>query len=174
MCGIVALISTGFPVSKPLIAPALDAVRHRGPDGEGAVFFQRDRAEPVVCGGPDTPSHVWQAGLRFTPLPEARHNAVDGAFLALGHRRLSIIDIGPTGHQPMCSVNERYWITYNGEIYNHVELRQELESLGHAFRSRSDTEVMLVAYQQWGKECLRRFNGMFAFVLFDRKNNTLF
>jgi asparagine synthase (glutamine-hydrolysing) len=96
------------------------------------------------------------------------------ACIAIGHRRLAIVDLSANAHQPMSYAGGRYWITYNGEIYNHVELRHELAALGHEFRSASDTEVILAAYAQWGRECLSRLNGMFAFVLIDRSAKTLF
>ena len=84
----------------------------------------------------------------------------------LGHRRLSIIDLSSAGAQPM-RYRDHLWITYNGEIYNHVELGAELKRAGHRFRSTSDTEVVLAAYDEWGASCLRRFRGMWAFALLD-------
>lgn len=95
-------------------------------------------------------------------------------FFALAHCRLSIIDLSPAGHQPMSYANERYWIVYNGEIYNYKEIREELEALGHRFKSQTDTEVLLAAYAQWGKECLHRFNGMWAFVILDTETGLVF
>ncbi len=96
------------------------------------------------------------------------------AGIALGHRRLSIIDLSPEGRQPMHAASGRYVLIFNGEIYNFGDLRCQLETLGHAFRGRSDTEVMLAAFSQWNvEEALRRFNGMFAFVLWDRQNRVL-
>lgn len=86
----------------------------------------------------------------------------------LGHRRLSILDLSPAGHQPMLSVSERYAMVFNGEIYNYVELRAELETLGHCFNSSGDSEVILAAYAEWGQDCLNRFNGMFAIAIYDR------
>ncbi len=94
--------------------------------------------------------------------------------VALGHRRLSILDLSTAGHQPMACANERFWITYNGEIYNYLEIRRELEGLGHAFHSGTDTEVLLRAYEQWGAECLDRCMGMYAFAIWDRQERTLF
>jgi asparagine synthase (glutamine-hydrolysing) len=88
--------------------------------------------------------------------------------VALGHRRLAIIDLSPGGHQPMADASGRLQIVFNGEIYNYLELRKELESLGRQFRTASDTEVILEAYLQWGDAFLDRLNGMFAFGLYDR------
>ncbi len=92
----------------------------------------------------------------------------------LGHRRLSIIDLSPRGHQPMSDPRGRYWIVYNGEIYNYRELRGQLRRLGCAFHSDCDTEVILHAYEAWGEECLQRLNGMFAFAIWDDKAKSLF
>lgn len=96
------------------------------------------------------------------------------SFIGLGHRRLAIIDLTPAGHQPMATVRNQHVITYNGEIYNFQELRIELEALGYRFRSRTDTEVALYAYQEWGEKCLDRFNGMFAFAIWDKTKQELF
>ncbi|QMS91447.1 asparagine synthase (glutamine-hydrolyzing) [Nostoc edaphicum CCNP1411] len=94
--------------------------------------------------------------------------------MALGHRRLAIVDLSPEGHQPMISANGRYVIVFNGEIYNFLELKRQLESLDHHFRGRSDTEVMLASFSQWGlHEAIGRFNGMFAFALWDRQERIL-
>jgi len=97
------------------------------------------------------------------------------AGIALGHRRLSVIDLSPEGHQPMSSSSGRYSISFNGEIYNFREIRAELEALGHRFRGHSDTEVALAAIDQWGlKRALKRFVGMFAFGLWDRREHILY
>src|SRR5579862_6614112 len=95
----------------------------------------------------------------------------DGVFL--GHRRLSIVDLA-AGQQPMTNEDRSLWIVYNGEIFNHADLRPELERAGHRYASRSDTEAVLHAYEQFGPECLAKFRGMFAFALWDRNSRVLF
>lgn len=107
--------------------------------------------------------------------PDDEGSFVDeAAGLALGFRRLSIIDLSPEGHQPMTSKDGRYVLVFNGEIYNFIELRRELEALGHHWRGHSDTEVMLAAFNEWGFEpAIKRFNGMFALALWDRRDRTL-
>src|SRR5262245_22504001 len=95
-------------------------------------------------------------------------------YIALGHTRLSILDLSALGHQPMADAEGRFWITYNGEIYNYREVRRELSSKGHRFKSNSDTEVIVCAYKQWGAECLERLNGMFAFAVWDKQTKQLF
>jgi asparagine synthase (glutamine-hydrolysing) len=103
--------------------------------------------------------------------PDADGFFVDGK-VALGHRRLSIIDLSG-GHQPMAAAEGQVQIAFNGEIYNFQALRRELESMGHGFATRSDTEVILQAYLEWGEDCLSRLNGMFAFALWDARSQTL-
>ena len=94
--------------------------------------------------------------------------------IALGHRRLSILDLSDNGKQPMPCNRQRYWITYNGEIYNYIELRKELESKGYVFKSRTDTEVILAGYIHWGADVQYRLNGMWAFAIWDDSHKTLF
>ncbi len=98
----------------------------------------------------------------------------DDARVGLGHRRLSIVDLSPAGHQPMVRPEWDLVIAFNGEIYNFPELREELTAAGYAFRSHSDTEVLLAAYHAWGEDCLDRLNGMFAFALLDQRRNRVF
>src|SRR5512146_3013748 len=104
--------------------------------------------------------------------PDGEGQYVEGP-VGLGHRRLAIIDLSPAGHQPMVTRDGRYVLTYNGEIYNFQELRTELESLRYLFRSRTDSEVLLYAFAEWGLKALERFNGMFAFALWEKKEKTL-
>ena len=105
--------------------------------------------------------------------PDGEGYFTDGN-VGLGHRRLAIIDLSPAGHQPMLTRDGRYALTYNGEIYNFQELRAELEALGYQFRSRTDSEVLLNAYAEWGEKALDRFNGMFAFAIWDKLERRLF
>jgi len=105
--------------------------------------------------------------------PDGEGFYVDGP-LGLGHRRLAIIDLSPGGRQPMQSADGRFVISYNGELYNFQELRVELQAKGHRFVSRSDTEVLLAAWSEWGPNALGRFNGMFAFALWDTREKCLF
>lgn len=90
------------------------------------------------------------------------------------HQRLAILDLSPTGHQPMATPGGRYWIAFNGEVYNFQDVRRDLEHLGLRFQSTGDTEVILRAYETWGADCLKRFNGMFAFAIFDTRSGRLF
>lgn len=113
--------------------------------------------EAMHRGGPD------DAGIFIHPeLP-----------LALGHRRLALLDLSPAGHQPMQSPQGDLQIIFNGEIYNFLEIRKELQQLGHTFKTQSDTEVILASYKQWGKDCFERFNGMFALALWDEKEKEI-
>lgn len=94
--------------------------------------------------------------------------------IALGHRRLAVLDLTPAGHQPMTSQDGAIVVVYNGEIYNHLELKAELEASGYEFRSRTDTEVLLRGYEEWGLDVVERLNGMFAFGLWDGRTRTLY
>ena len=92
----------------------------------------------------------------------------------LGHCRLAILDLSPRGHQPMSTAEQRDYITFNGEVYNFQEIRRELTAEGYTFATGTDTEVILRAYERWGEACVTRFNGMFAFAIFDARRGRLF
>ncbi len=135
----------------------------------GIVGIVSDRPYPDRCAlakmrdamvhrGPDDTGEWWSADHR----------------VGFGHRRLAIIDLSSGGHQPMLDQNGKIAIVFNGEIYNFQEIRRELEREGQAFRTSSDTEVILASYRAWGERCLERLNGMFAFALFDQSRRTLF
>ena len=98
---------------------------------------------------------------------------IDNQRLTLGHTRLAIIDLSEKGHQPMTSADSRYTVTFNGEIFNYIEIREELKVLGYTFHTNSDTEVLLSAWAEWGTSSLAKFTGMFAFAIYDHKSKTL-
>jgi len=167
MCGIFGLLQLNrHPVDLASAEKAVCTLRHRGPDDEGYLLANTTTNRIISCGGKDTARDL------SLPIIQAFQN--QSFDVLLGHRRLAIIDLSSAGHQPMAIENDRYWIVYNGEIYNYIELREELESAGYHFRSLSDTEVMLYAYRHWGVSCLQHFNGMFAFILFDAHSKKIF
>lgn len=174
MCGIAALLAPEGRDLAPLIERMTRLVAHRGPDGEGYVLFEGPDLVPCVAGGESTSGEIYRSGTPFAPTTAVASLRGRTWRAALGHRRLSIVELTAEGHQPMSDGEGRFWIVYNGEIYNHVELRAQLKDRGYRFRSNSDTEVILAAYREWGADCLHRFNGMFAFVLLDRSENLVF
>ncbi len=173
MCGIAGIVSkTNSIALSESVFKMSQSIKHRGPDGEGFVFISENKITPVYSD--ETPLVNKQSEtFLFNPtisLSEVSSNH----YIALAHRRLSIIDLSEAGHQPMSDSSGNYWITFNGEIYNYIELKNELTLKGHHFITQTDTEVLIEAYKEWGIDCLQKFNGMFAFVLFDKKNNQLF
>ncbi len=171
MCGIFGIVA-GAPVSGNELTAMSRLQRHRGPDDEGFLAAGPDGVS--WFGGDDTPEAVLASGVPYAPrarLDPGWQMARGG--VVLGHRRLSILDLSPHGHQPM-AYRGRLWMTFNGEVYNYVELRQELSSLGHRFSSDSDTEVVLAAYDHWGPACLSRFNGMWGLAILDLERKKLF
>lgn len=158
MCGIAGIVSLGRPVDPVALQRMTDLQRHRGPDGEGYVA-------------------AWRRNGRFEHAQLRRATAWDGdepLSVGLGHRRLAILDLSERGAQPMPAQDGRQWIVFNGEIYNHLELREELAAQGHCFRTRTDTEVLLEAYRRWGDDCLEHIEGMFAFAIWDGLRGRLF
>lgn len=165
MCGISAYFNTAGASLEHghAFLQSLKLIAHRGPDGEGARAWKPAENRSVMIRTTETP-----AGVEATqPVEESK-----GFNLFFGHRRLSIIDTSLNGHQPM--QRGHLHLIFNGEIYNYVELKAELRSLGQVFSTSSDSEVLLVAYEQWGADCVRRFNGMFTFMIFDERACTLF
>jgi asparagine synthase (glutamine-hydrolysing) len=146
-------------------------LQHRGPDDEGFLFFKEEKT--ICVSGDDTQKKAINNSFGFSPkqhIQEVEHNYT-GVFV---HRRLSIIDVSESGHQPMCTNDSKVWITFNGEIYNYLELRAELEQIGYIFKTQSDTEVLLNAYLHWGNDCLQKLNGMFSFSVYDIANKKIF
>ncbi len=174
MCGIAGFIARpGRLLSNSIILKMVSLIDHRGPDDEGFIFLT-DNQQIITSGGEKTPGEVWKTFTEYRPTEDIR-SCLDGhSLIAFGHKRLSILDLTPSGHQPMSYKGGRYWIVYNGEIYNHIEIRKELKALGYSFKTKSDAETILAAYAEWGEECLNRFVGMWAFVIYDKDKNELF
>jgi len=156
MCGICGEIDFhNKGIKTEPIRKMCDVLAHRGPDDWGIVFINRNQYFEV-----NPPYEI----------PSLKN----GFEAALGHRRLSIIDLSKAAHQPMCNEDGTIWIVFNGEIYNFQDLRKGLEEKGHGFKSHSDTEVILHAYEEWDVECLGRFRGMFALAIWDSNLRRLF
>ena len=167
MCGIFGIWNLdGEAVDVTGVQHATTAIRHRGPDDEGYLLVDTQSGRTRSCGGPDTDYRL--------SLPDLSQHKSDYFDLAFGFRRLAILDLSPGGHQPMSSHDGRFWIIFNGEIYNYRELRDELSTHGHRFQTTSDTEVILAAYQQWGESCVEHFNGMFALAIWDSTTRSIF
>jgi asparagine synthase (glutamine-hydrolysing) len=172
MCGIAGIVKFNNSSVDALAAiQKMDnAINHRGPDGDGYLVINGGTEIPAF--GKDTPSAIIESSILHKPTQPLSKITVVDAILA--HRRLSIIDVQATGYQPMCNVDKSLWIVHNGEIYNYLELREELSKAGHKFHTSSDTEVILAAYKQWGADCVNHFNGMWAFVVYDKEKQQLF
>ena len=180
MCGIAGILRRGSrPIDPWRLRPMCDRIAHRGPDDAGYAFFAQG-AGGAGAGG------YW-VGFADAAFRHANEHlpVLQGAYarselpryefdLALGHRRLAILDLSHYGHQPMANSDRRLWISFNGEVYNFRELREELEARGHVFRTRCDTEVLLQLWEAFGAAGLARVDGMFALALFDRVAGRLF
>lgn len=145
MCGITGFIQKNSAIDETIIKKMNDKIIHRGPDAEGYLFSSSN----LVNDREDCKNYI-KSNQNFS----------------FAHRRLSIQDLSDAGHQPM-NYKNRYWIVYNGEIYNFFELKEELISFGYEFVSNTDTEIIMAAYDKWGTKCLNKFNGMWSFVLYD-------
>ena len=146
MCGIVGVLSKSHSFNKSQVRGMLNKISHRGPDDEGVVAIS-------------------------TKNNKVKDSLAD---LYLGHRRLSILDLSSLGHQPMPTTDKKLWITYNGEIFNFIEIRNILINKGYKFISNTDTEVVLNAYREYGRDCLKMFRGFFAFCIYDFEKKELF
>jgi asparagine synthase (glutamine-hydrolysing) len=174
VCGISGIVSKHSPGRlSPVLRQMNDSLVHRGPDDEGYALFTPN--EQLPCFGEDTNEASLMSQRDYAPKKHIKDTFETPFNLGLAHRRLSIIDLSDGGHQPICAgEHQNFWMVCNGEIYNYIELREELIALGYTFNSGSDMEVLLKAYIFWGLECLKKLNGMWAFVIFDKQKNILF
>jgi asparagine synthase (glutamine-hydrolysing) len=173
MCGIVGALSLNkTSVNVDYTKSMADKIAHRGPDDAGYLYFHTgSRHKNNLSFYQNLTDEKFRNIESMLQAIEA--NSVQRELhcrdydLYMGHRRLSILDVSYAGHQPMSDLSKNIWISYNGEIYNFKKLRSELKKLGHKFKSDTDTEVIIYAYIEWGIECIKKFNGMFAFSLYD-------
>jgi asparagine synthase (glutamine-hydrolysing) len=152
MCGIAGAVS-GRGIDPSVLPPMADSLEHRGPDGRGYL--------------------LWRPGSRAGLQRSVDADDVREPVLGIAHLRLSIIDLREVNDQPLCSADGSLAVAFNGEIYNYVELRTELQGLGHEFATEGDTEVLLAAYREWGPACVKRLVGMWAFALLDAPRSRL-
>jgi asparagine synthase (glutamine-hydrolysing) len=159
MCGIFGSFTSGRPLNLGLCRKQTDTLAHRGPDSAG-YFWACSRSGKYSLNSPMS----WSDEV-----------SGESGNMFLGHRRLAVLDLSPQAAQPMSDLTERYWIVFNGEIYNFAEIRRDLEARGVVFRTdHSDTEVLLMAYVRWGENCLTRLRGMYAFAVLDLKDKSFF
>ena len=155
MCGIAGIISKNRNrIEKSLLFAMAESLSHRGPDEEKFIVFNSQSSS--------------------LDLFKRNDNVGIKGDIGFCHRRLSIIDLSDSASQPMTNEKKNLWIVHNGEIFNYIEIREELEKYGYKFNTRSDTEVIIKAYHKWGKHCLHKFNGMWAFVIYDVEKKCIF
>lgn len=168
MCGISGYLVNNILESAQKLYAMSASLQHRGPDDEGFAFINRDTGSNASYSSPRSPGAI---KALWPELPSSR--AVPPHHLGMGQVRYSIIDLSPGGHQPMWSACGNVCLTFNGEIYNYLELREELSKAGFHFHTQSDTEVLLSAYLVWGEQAFSRLNGFFAIALYDRRRNAV-
>ena len=156
MCGIAGIVSFKDKIDAKYINQMTDIISYRGPDDEGAIIVDENRKV-----------------ISFKRSNELNIENKNGKIL-FGHRRLSILDLTSAGHQPMGFADNTLWITYNGEIYNYLELRDELRQYGYRFQTNTDTEVIMASYHKWGENCLYKFNGMWSFAIYNANEDKIF
>lgn len=160
MCGILGILYTSCDrVNLRRLESMTDLLHHRGPDDRGFLLVNTWTAKTLQA----------RESRELESFSEENHPN-----LGMGHNRLSILDLSIAGRQPMGNEDGLVWIVYNGEVYNYIEIRKELETLGHDLKSQTDTEVVLHAYEEWGTDCLGHFNGMWSFAIVDLRMNRVF
>ena len=167
MCGICGWLNLNDQLNMQTFVSMNNIARYRGPDDEGYVAISNVK-KTLLRGNDSDKNIIYDADASlYDPVK-------NGDFLLLGHRRLSIIDLSSKGHQPMTDRKRGFAITFNGEIYNYIEIRNELVALGYTFETETDTEVILRSYDHWGEKCVDHFNGMWGFAIWDEHRHRLF
>jgi asparagine synthase (glutamine-hydrolysing) len=167
MCGIAGYyVVKAHESGSAKLRRSLEAMRHRGPDDEGITLIdpERDIHQDLLTENSDCSVQKYKRCSKAKDIPHR---------IGIGHRRFSIVDTSSAGHQPFWLADDKVCVAFNGEIYNYVELRQELEQKGFQFHTASDTEVLAMAYRAWGVKCFQRFNGFWAVSLFDQERRQL-
>ncbi len=175
MCGVAGIISPRS-LAHLNIYDFISSIRHRGPDNWGYFIGPLGETQASYTSGM---TGILQKGLDWnSTVGDEEQKSYQGylnqPFLMLAHARLSILDLTAAGNQPLAYHRDNLVIVLNGEIYNYLELRSELKAKGYEFNTATDSEVVLAAYQEWGEKCIDRFNGMWAFAIYDRLRNRLF
>lgn len=168
MCGICGIYNFNESIEEKDLVKMTNLMRHRGPDDEGYLLINTRNDKNESFHYKDTIPEIRNKTRNIEDIEENKFN------LGFGFRRLSIIDLTEKGHQPMSFDEAGLHIVYNGEIYNYIEIREELKGYGYAFKSNTDTEVILKSYHKWGEDCLHKFNGMWAFAISDSREKKLF
>ncbi len=172
MSGIAGIISKKSEKIAKNIFSANHQMRRRGPHDEGYILFSGKDVE--ICYGEDTSMESFGQKHNYYPKKDIKSTFENNYNIAFSHRRLATFDLSTNAHQPMCDESSRYWIVANSAVYNYEEIKKELEKLGHKFVSNSDSEVILKSYIQWGEKSLQKFNGDFAFCIYDSLKDELF
>ena len=172
MCGIAGIIELKETTNQvDAIKRMTYSMQNRGPDDEGFLLFKNYAS---LFFGDDSAKNTQNIDLPYIPKKHINTAKNSTSKVAFGFKRLSILDLSYHAHQPMCDLNQKFWLIFNGEIYNYKEIRNELKSLNHIFYSNSDAEVVLKAYMEWGEKSLQKFNGMFAISIFDTLKKEIF
>lgn len=168
MCGIAGIIDLKNGIKTSELQKMAKVIAHRGPDDEG-YFLLDENLQKSQAIGHDTCDAIKEKGS-FEQVENLHGNYIMG----FAHRRLSILDLTEAGHQPLSDANGKIWITYNGEVYNFLEIKEELRGKGYNFKTNTDTEVVLASYIEWGEQCVNHFNGMWALAIWDETKNKIF
>jgi asparagine synthase (glutamine-hydrolysing) len=172
MCGIFGVwLRDGSALDPAAVRRGVESLAHRGPDDEGYAFISLATRGAADFAGASSPAAVRASYPSIDGACDS--GVVRGANVALGHRRFAIISPVPEGHQPFWNDERTVCLSFNGEIYNYIELRGELTRAGHHFRTATDTEVLLRAYLAWGESCFERLNGMWAVAIVDLRSGEL-
>ncbi len=165
MCGITGYVNLKKKIDNKLFAKMNNIIKHRGPDDEGYVLINQKKI--INASGEDTADILKGKYRNINEIPNDYN-------IILGHRRLSILDLSEKGHQPMQDETGNIQVVFNGEIYNYIEIRNELKEKGYIFHTNCDTEVIVNSYKEWGTNCINKFNGMWAFAIYDKGQSKIF